>query len=409
MSKVGGALPAWYWPEGIPRRSPVPQQTIDRQIKRAGGRDADAPAIVWKDRSIGYGALLDKATEYAHAIAALAPDDEVIAIAERDVGDALMLMFGAIFTGKRALLPDLDASAEQIAEQLSHAGATVAVTGGESGAIGSLAGVRVITRAELDAHKSDDVKLRPVKATAPAVIIPADGELAVHSNYSLAAMSVSLTAFIPELKTMSVVSPPPLWHWESLTAVLCALLNGTPVIVAPFDELAGIEAFDPAASFAVVLRADFDRLATGKGAPQALRDLHYVFVSTPYFQPRWRREIESWRGREVLPLWGRASFGPAVAAHPSWFPFDAHGIPLVNVRVLPVDPGSGQPSLVPWEMLELAEIGVESPSLMTGFVREGAADELLTGKILRTHVTGSVDHVGVVVLHKPPKKKKDRG
>ncbi|MBK5231232.1 MAG: hypothetical protein JJE27_08695, partial [Thermoleophilia bacterium] len=113
--------------------------------------------------------------------------------------------------------------------------------------------------------------------------------------------------------------------------------------------------------------------------------------------------------REVLPIWGRAAFGPAVAAHPSWFPFDAHGIPLVNVRVLPVDPGSGQPSLVPWEMLEQAEIGIESPSLMTGFVRKSAADDLLTGKILRTHVSGSVDHVGVVVLHKPPKLKKGRG
>lgn len=402
MSKVGGALPAWYWPEGIPRRSPVPQQTIDRMIKRAC-RKTETPALVWPDRSITCGELLEIITENGRRLAAMLPEDEVVAVLERDTGEALLLALAVAQCGKRALLADLDQSAEAIAASLTDAGATAAVTAGEAAAP---AGVRVVTAAEIAAFDGELPKLRPVKATAPAVIIPDGSELAVHSNYSLAAMSVAMTAFIPELKSYSAVAATPLWHWESLTAILSALLNGATVFVASFDGAASMPSeFNPDEAYAVIRREDADRFAEKGEFPALLRDLRYVFVSTEYFQPKWRKRLERLRGREMLLLWGRGAFGPAVAAHPTWFPFDAHGIPLVNVRVLPVDPNSGEPSLVPWEMLDQAEIGVESPGQMTGYVDAEASSALMSGKIMRARIPASVDHVGVIVLHKPPKSK----
>lgn len=405
MSKVGGALPAWYWPEGIPRRSPVPQQAIDRLIKRAC-RKTETPALVWPGKAVTCGELLETTAESARKLVALLPEDEVIAIAERDAGEALLLAFAVMQSGKRALLADLDQDADQLAASFSQAGATVALTAGEAVAP---AGVRIVTRAEIDAFDGELPKLRTVKATAPVLIIPDGDQLAMHSNYSLVAMSVALTSFIPEMKELSVVAATPLWKWESLTAMISALLSGTTVFVAPFDALKSIEGFNAAETYTVLQRADADRLA-GQGAfPESLRSLRYVFVSTEYFQPKWRKNLESLRGREVLTIWGRGAFGPAVAAHPTWFPFDAHGIPLVNVRVLPVDPGSGEPSLVPWEMLDQAEIGVESPGQMSGYVASDAASELMSGKIMRTHIPASVDHVGVVVFHKPPKSKAKAG
>lgn len=400
MSKVGGALPAWYWPEGIPRRSPVPQQSIDRLVKRAASK-ADAPALVWTDRSINYGELLEVVTGLAGAIATLAKDDDVVAILERDEGEALLLMLASMQAGKQALMADLAAGAATVAAQIEHGGATVGLTVGEAPAEAP-PGLRIVKRAELDAATEEKPKLRSVRATAPILMVPDGDHLAVHSNYSLAAMSVALTAFIPELKGMAVASPPPLWTWEGITFALCALLKGTPVYVAGFDQLEGIEGFDPETAYTVLVRTQADAIAESK-APAVLGRMQYVFVSTPYFQARWRKHLEGHIGHEVLPIWGRAAFGPAVAAHPTWFPFDAHGIPLVNVRVLPVDPGSGEPSLVPWEMLDQAEIGVESPGQMTGFAEKEASDELLSGKIMRTHVPASVDHVGMVMMHKPPK------
>lgn len=401
MSKVGGALPAWYWPEGIPRRSPVPQQTIDRLVKRAC-RKTETPVLVWPDRSITCGELLETIAENGQRIAAMLPDDEVIAILERDTGEALMLTLAVTQSGKRALLADLDQSADKLAACIATAGATAALTAGDANAP---SGLRVVTLGELKAFDGELPKLRPVKATAPAVIIPDGDQLAVHSNYSLAAMSVAITAFIPELKTYSAVAAAPLWNWESLTAMLSALLNGAPVFVAPLDGVGSPPGLNADESYALIRREDADRYIDEGAMPALLRELKFVFVSTEYFQPKWRKRLERLRGREVLLMWGRGAFGPAVAAHPTWFPFEAHGIPLVNVRVLPVDPNSGEPSLVPWEMLDQAEIGVESPGQMTGYVDPEASSALMKGKIMRAHIPASVDHVGVIVLHKPPKAK----
>lgn len=406
MSKVGGALPAWYWPEGIPRRSPVPQQTLDRLIKRASARSADAPAIIWPDRRITYTELLDTATALGQAVIGLCADDDVIAVVESDPGEALLLMLGVISAGKLALLADCSASDAVLAAQVSDAAAKVALTATESGLASRLPRVRQVARGELDAFDGERAKLRAVKATAPAVIIPAGKELAQHSNYSLAAMAISLTAFIPELKAMTLVSPPPIWNWESLTMIVGALVNGTPIVVQPLAEVVENDDVSFSSSYTMLLRGQADELIAGREPSPALRGLRHVFVSTPHFESLWRQDLEWLRGREVLPVWGSAALGPAVAAHPTWFPLDAHGIPLVNVRVLPVNPGSGEPSLVPWEMLERAEIGVESPSAMTGFVRKEADVGTKSGKIFRTHIHASVDHVGVVVLHRPPKSKK---
>lgn len=401
MSKVGGALPAWYWPEGIPRRSPVPQQTVDRLIKRACKR-AEKPVLVWPDRSMTCDQVLETTAENAQRIVAMLKDDDVIAIIEPDTGEALLLALAVMQAGKRALIADLSRSADALARDFAGAGVSVALT---TGVADAAAGVRVVTAAELAAFDGELAKLRAVKATAPALILPDGDQLAVHSNFGLAAMSVALTAFIPNLSSFATVVPTPLWRWESVTSLLNALLSGTTAYIASFDDVASIEGFNPDETYTVLLREDADRFAAGGEFPAVLRDLHYVFVSTDWFQPKWRKRIEQLRGREVLPIWGRGAFGPAVAAHPTWFPFDAHGIPLVNVRVLPVDPNSGSPSLVPWEMLDQAEIGVESPGQMTGYADAEVSSALMSGKIMRTRIAASVDHVGVVALHKPPKAK----
>jgi hypothetical protein len=265
----------------------------------------------------------------------------------------------------------------------------------------------IITLAQLESFEGERPKLRATKAQAPAIVIASGGELVVHSQFSLAAMAVSLAAFVPELKELSLVAPPPLCNWEALAAVMAALTNGATAYTGTFEQAEQAGA-DMARSWTVLLRAQADETAASGAQADSLKRLAHLFVSTAYFDAQWRRKLEHACGREVLPLWGTPELGPAVAAHPSWFPLDAHGIPLVNVRVVPVDPGSGDVSVVPWEMLERAEIGVESPASMLSFVRAGADDELRSGKILRTRVAASVDHVGVVVLHKPPKSQRGR-
>ncbi len=398
MSKVGGALPSWYWPTGLPRRIPVSQQPLDRTLKRQVGRTGERPALVWPERELAYGELLGAVEACARGIQGrIGSERQVVAVAERDAGEALILLLGGLFAGKQVLLADLDASAGVLASHLEQGGVDVALTATDPGRAGDLAGVEVVPRVELGGAAEEATK--SARATEPAVMLPSGGELAVHSQVSLSGMAISLAAFVPQIKELSFVCTSPLWRWETLTGVLAALLNGRPVEVGGAMELTQARGAELRSAYAIMPGEDADELLDAGRAPSLLGELVHLFVSMGSFRPRWRRRLEALLGRPVLPIWGAPEFGPAVAAHPTWFPLESHGIPLVNVRLVPLDPASGEVSIVPWEMLELAEPGVETVAAMVGYARSERTAAVRAGKVLRSHALANVDHVGTVTFH----------
>ena len=127
-------------------------------------------------------------------------------------------------------------------------------------------------------------------------------------------------------------------------------------------------------------------------------------MSTGVFEPKWRKRLESLCGRPIFPIWGSPELGPVVASHPTWLPPHGHGFPLVNVSLIPIDPGTGQVSIVPWEMLQQAEMGVEALSAMVGYAEPSRNVGTKSGTALRTRQIVTMDHVGVVVLQGAPEK-----
>jgi hypothetical protein len=73
----------------------------------------------------------------------------------------------------------------------------------------------------------------------------------------------------------------------------------------------------------------------------------------------------------------------------------------VNVSIVPIDPDTGQQSVVPWEMLTFAELGVESLSASLGYAQADKRRDDRIGKVVRTRQVANIDHVGVVTLHGP--------
>ena len=53
---------------------------------------------------------------------------------------------------------------------------------------------------------------------------------------------------------------------------------------------------------------------------------------------------------------------------------------------------------MPWEMLDEAEVGVETLSAMVGYVEPARNVGVKAGTAVRTRQVASMDHVGVVVL-----------
>src|SRR3972149_6461328 len=175
-------------------------------------------------------------------------------------------------------------------------------------------------------------------------------------------MAYKDTSFVPRLRSLVFLSSGSVLEWETLTGGLGALLSGRTV---GFDPPAS-GVLDPAGAYTVLRREEADAIVEAGGDPAGWGRLRYVFVSVGPFSAKWRRRLEAALGRAVLPLWGSADVGPAVAAHPTWYPVRAHGIPMVNVTLVPCDPRTGRQSEGPWAMLAQAELGVDAPSTRVG-------------------------------------------
>jgi hypothetical protein len=234
---------------------------------------------------------------------------------------------------------------------------------------------------------------------APAVLLGAGPDMAVHSHASISAMGAALASFLPELRRLCFCWAGRVCSWEALSGVVAALQSGASASFAGPRGLRSGEHGFPDDGYAILRREDADGMLAAGSAPSILSRLRHVFVSTGAFTRRWRRRLERLLRRPVLTLWGAQEVGPVVAAHPSWVPPQAHGIPLVNVNLVPIDPASGRVSLVPWELLERAGLGVDSPAAMSGYTNPSRTGAARLGKIVRLPPLVEIDHVGVVNVH----------
>jgi len=354
---------------------------------------------VSKQETTSFEMLSERVAARAAVIRGFDPAGKTLAVAICDVGESLVCLLAGMAVGRRVLLVDPATPEERLLRYLDQGGVSLVVSDRNLPIAPDRGGVRVVNVADLAGPSPTDAATppgRPLRASDPAVLLP-DGEyLAVHSQSSLLAMGVGFMSFIPELRELGLAAPPPLWHWESLNAVLSALSGARPI----FDGgLGDFTAEQMATAYVVLLHEDAEALIKDPRGAGALSAAPYVFVSTGPFTTRWRRALEDIYGGPVLTLWGVPKAGPLVASHPTWSPLAAHGLPLVNVRLVPMDPATGAASVVPWEMLERAEIAVESPATMVGTLPAEHAAEVLSGNMVRTGTIASMDHVGVVTIY----------
>ncbi len=398
--KVGGALLGAYWPPDIPRRVPVPRLPLPALVRKAAAAARSRPAVATAARELSYRELDDLERSVAASLRSLELGTSAVGVCEESAGEALVLLFGALEAGCRVALLDPGEAADVLAARLEHGEVSAILT---STRPGSAAGsrVRLLRLEELArADPGPSPPPRPVPPERPAVLLPARDGLVAHSHFSLAAMATALTSFVPRLRQLDFLSDGPLHEWETLAGALGGLLSGRTVgFASPAAEL-----LDPAEAYTVLRRRAADAVLAS-GNPQGWEQLRYVFVSVGPFAPRWRRRLEEVLGKAVLPVWGSAEVGPVIAAHPTWFPLHAHGVPIVNVTLVPVDPGSGRQSEVPWAMLARAELGVEAPSTRVAVAGAEAAAGLATPAphaeaagaiVVRTSAIVEVDTVGIV-------------
>ncbi|MGA7870943.1 MAG: AMP-binding protein [Candidatus Binatus sp.] len=396
MSKVGGALPSWYWPVGVPRRVPVAQQPLGRVFRQKFLAAKDRPAVVSENSRLSYAELLEQSLTLAGGIQA-AGLESTVAIADPDPVQSLLLCIAGLLAGRCVFLADPADSAERLVARLAEAKASALITS-DGAAVAQGGDVRIVKKSELKGTFSDAATAK--RATEPALLIPSGRGVVAHSHFSASAMAASMAAFIPKLREISFLcTEPAIGSWEVLTGILLALSQGRPIAFGRVEEFDSGELAEFAGNgYLIIRQGQADKMLIDGWAPKLIGRAAYVFVSTGFFTPRWRRRLESLYDRPIFPLWGLPELGPLVASHPTWLPPHGHGFPLVNVSLIPIDPGSGKVSIVPWEMLDEAEVGVEALSAMVGYVETARNVGIKSGTAVRTRQVASMDHVGVVAL-----------
>ncbi|MFP5383559.1 MAG: hypothetical protein ACLGHG_05780 [Gammaproteobacteria bacterium] len=395
MAKAGGALPSWFWPNGVPRRAPVSQQPLARQFVRLFKPAGAAPALISPKRTYTYGELDTLTGPLAAPLVAAIGGPGNIAVCDRDPATAFSLVLLAWAAGRAALLLDPADSPARLAEIARRGNCPFVLTDEDPGNAKDLP---LIRRSALEVPKGVAKPVTPPKVTDPALLLPDEKGILAQSHYAISGMATSISVFVPELKDMPYVALAPQRMWENWAPIVANLLNVKPVFFGDFNA-ATPPAQEQANAYTVLTREQAEQIVANGTCPPALTGVKHVFISCGVFSERWRVKLERILRRPALLLWGNQEVGPAIGAHPTWAPSQSHGFPLVNVTLFPIETSKGDVSIVPWEMLDRAEIGVEPPAPPLGYLPEDPNEKLPPcPKILRTHQVATVDNVGVITL-----------
>lgn len=395
MAKAGGALPSWFWPAGVPRRAPVNQQSLARQFDRVFQQGGDSVALSSRTRSITYADLQSLLTEYAGGLAEAIASDSNVAICDTNPASAIALVVLAWAAGRVPLLLDPAEDPARLAELVKQGNCSHVLTEEDPGNAGDLP---LLYRPSIQKPEKLFKPGRQKPLDAAFMVGDANGIVA-HSHYAVTAMASGMWVYIPELKSMPFVACAPITAWETWVPVIGSLFAGTSVCFPGSLQEAVAATCD--SGWTVLTPEQAADIAGGGSVPPAANAAKLVFVSCGPFEEKWRTRVERALKKPVLTIWGKAETGPLIAAHPSWVPVQSHGLPMVNVELFPIDADSGDVSIVPWEMLDRAEIGVELVAPALGYLSQDEGNEKRKksrSKIFRTHQLGMMDNVGVVTL-----------
>lgn len=308
---------------------------------------------------LSYAEFYALADRVAAGIAAEVPANSSVAVLEDTPQGELLSLVGGLLAGCKVAVLD-PAHPELLASWDASAPAALLITSGALSA-GALAGTTASLR-DLIERSPDGGGRRSTRWRDVAVRLPSGSTLVSHSHTTVAAMVTNLTTFVPLIKEVDFVCTKSLSTWYSFVGALASLFSGRAVVLDP-DSASG---WNPGTAWGILTREEAEKIVAGAEPAPYLSQLRLLFVCMSSFEPSWRSHLEDKLQRVILPLWGAPEFGPAVAAHPQWAPLEMHGLPVVNVDLMPVDPVTGETSDVPWEMLTKAELGIQSPAILVG-------------------------------------------
>lgn len=381
MPKTIAITPSWYWPAGISRVVGVPPYSIyELCVLRNEHHTPQATAIVDDRGSLTYEDLRREVDRRAQSLALAAGEARLAVLPGALSRDNVLELLAALAAGVR-----------------------LHITGNDPRALAGQLGAPVVAGEEPAGETVAVPDVSALDPARPAVVLDGPNGPVSHSNRSLLAMAISMATFVDAGRDGAWLSTLPLNTWQGLMAALLPLHLGAPLIIPPAkadpDSLLGLISRHQA-TYAI---ADLEGFAHAcREAKRAAKDSRRMLTAALLavegpFDPDQRRRVSKSLECPALTFWGTAETGPVFAAHQSWYIDESVGLPMTNAHVVPSDPRSGQPIQALWELVEMAEVTVFSPSLMADQT-EARAGGRFAGNRLRTGMMASSDANGMIYL-----------
>ena len=403
MSKKVAVLPTWFWPDRVARTIGVPRFYLEEVfVEKWADKEPTRVAVIAGGEAITYGALRDQTSRTAGLIGERIEKKEGrVLIAAPSRRDALLLFLAALQA--RCLVQVLPAARP---EDIALFTPDLLIVDGDRPPDLDAARISVLTSGEALRCATPPAAARgPVGMRDAAVALPArDGLLALHSHYGLLAGAVSFSTFMEMPEAAVMLLSHPLWSWAGLYSVLATLYVGGTVVVEETGDASqwalAVERHRVHGLFLTDAQAAALTERAAKKTRSALqKSCRWVFVAVQGpFSARHRKKLRTLLGLPILTVYGLPETGPIAASHPSWYIDEAVGIPLTNAELRPVDPRSGQPVEVPWELVEFAAIEVKTPQMMLGYNSAQETQQRLRRRWFFTGALAAMDANGMYYL-----------
>lgn len=399
-------VPAWYWPDGVPRYQTLPRTTAYKTaVERWARRRPTAVALAENGTEVDYRSLDERvrcaSTRIRRSIGASSGERvrPRVALAADGI-DAAIVILGALHAGADALLLDPAMPDAKLHALLASFRCELFVAE-DRGAAGQCATADPRRIAHPAADGVSEAEASKDGSQAGRLGLCWGDGFALQLDAALLGWSQAFRAFTMLDKDELFTVARPLATWEGLIGLLAPLSVGATAILHAGTLEATLQAADRTRVAGIWL--DWAQ-AEALTSAASVRPRHggtkwaYVSVDTP-FSARKRRRLGRLLDAQALSIFGTPGTGPVAASPRTWFIDEAVGTPMTGVDLYPVDHAAARLAAPPWPLLSSASLGVKSTFFTPEMTVEGAAPgRFVEDGVLDTGVASVIDANGFLYL-----------
>jgi CheY-like chemotaxis protein len=399
-------VPAWYWPDGVPRYQSPPRSTVYKTaVERWARRTPDNIALDRNGAEIDYRTLDERVKSASARIRQAAGDrrddrrNMRVAVAATQEIEGAVAILGALHAGADALLLDPTCPDAELRSVLANFGCELLVAENKAGLGGTWNTVDLQETSR--AAGQDHAQAKTDRSQTGRLGFRWGDAIVLQPNAALLGWSVAFRDFAMLDKSELFTVSKPFSAWEGMIGLLAPLAVGATAVLhsGSLAEVLGA-ARRKGLSGIWLDWSQAEALASDPGAGPRRGGLNWVYISVDApFSVRKRRRLGRMLGSQILTVLGTPVTGPVAGSPRTWLIDEAVGTPTTGVDLYPVNSAGARLADAPWPLLASAGVGVRSTLVVPEMSIEGnAPGRFISNDIFDTGTFGVIDANGFLYL-----------